>query len=55
MWTKMFKGPEVQVCLEYVTESKETMVDGVEGVRGKGVGDEFKAISGFMIRVFGSL
>lgn len=49
---KKCKGPEVQVCLEYSEESKEAMVAGVEGEKGKGVGDEIKAISGFRIRVF---
>lgn len=49
---KKCKGPEVQVCPEYSEESKEAMVAGIEGKKGKGVGDEIKAISGFMIRVF---
>lgn len=38
-----------------IQRNKKAVVAAVKGVRGKGVGDEFKAISGFMIRVFGSL
>lgn len=34
----------------YSEESKEAMVAGVEE-KGKGIGDEIKAISGFMIKV----
>lgn len=36
------KGPEVEVCLEYSKNSKETMVAGEEGVRSKGVGERSK-------------
>lgn len=43
------------MCLEYSKESKKAMVAGVEGVRGKGVGNEVKAISGYMIEFFRSL
>lgn len=49
---KKCKGPEVQMCLEYSEESKEAMVAGVGGEKGKEVGDEIKAISDFMIRAF---
>lgn len=38
-----------------IQRNKEAVVAAVEGVKGKGIGDEFKAISGFMIRVLGSL
>lgn len=38
------KGPEVEVCLEYSKNSKETRVAGGEGVRRKGVGNEVKIL-----------
>lgn len=52
MWTKKFKGSEVQVCLEYSKESTKAMVVEVEGVKDKRVRGEIKAISTFMNRIF---
>lgn len=36
------QGPEVEVCLEYSKNSKESRVAVVEEVRGQGLGDEVK-------------